>query len=92
MSYANRFAFFRGKIVPIEDAKVSVMTHALHYGTGCFAGLRAYWNEDEQELFVFRIDDHFRRLIDSTRLLHMKLPYTADDLASITVDLLRQEG
>ena len=92
MSYSNRYAFFRGKIVPIEDAKVSVMTHALHYGTGCFAGLRAYWNEEEQELFIFRIDDHFRRFIDSSRLLHMALPYTADDLASITIDLLRQEG
>ncbi len=92
MSNSNRFAFFRGEIVPFEDAKVSVMTHALHYGTGCFGGLRAYWNQEEGELFVFRIDDHYRRFIDSSRLLHMKLPYTPKDLVAITLDLLRQEG
>ena len=48
------YAFFGGKIVPIEEAKVSVMTHAFNYGTGVFAGLRAYWNDDEHQLFIFR--------------------------------------
>ena len=87
----NRFAFFKGQIVPIEDAKVSVRTHALNYGTGCFGGLRGYWNEDEKQLFVFRIQDHYRRFLNSTRLLYMQLPYSIDDLATITLDLIRRE-
>ena len=87
----NRFAFFKGQIVPIEDAKVSVRTHALNYGTGCFGGLRGYWNEDEKQLFVFRIKDHYRRFLNSTRLLYMQLPYSIDDLATITLDLIRRE-
>lgn len=92
MSFPNRYAFFEGGIVPIEDAQVSIMTHALHYGTGCFAGLRAYWNKDEKQLFIFRIEDHFRRFINSTRLLYMEIPYTAEQLIGYTLDLLRREA
>ena len=68
-----RHAFFRGRIVPYSDARVGVLTHGLNYGTGCFAGIRGYWNETEQELFVFRPQDHFRRFLESTRLLDMTL-------------------
>ena len=49
-----KFAFFRGRIAPYGDARLGVLTHGLNYGTGCFAGLRGYWSEEEQELFVFR--------------------------------------
>lgn len=92
MTVPNRFAFFEGHIVPIEEARVSVMTHALHYGTACFAGLRAYWNQEQQQLYVFRIGDHFRRLANSMRLLRIKIPYTVDQLIEITLELLRREG
>jgi len=88
----TQYAFFEGKIVPVEQAKISVMTHALNYGTACFGGLRGYWNTDEEQLFVFRICDHFERFLDSTKLLRMELPYSIDDLAEITTDLLRREG
>ena len=75
-----RHAFFRGRIVPYGEARVGVMTHALNYGTGCFAGLRGYWNDDEHELFVFRPRDHFKRFLESTRFLSMELPDTIEDL------------
>lgn len=86
-----RFAFFRGSIVPYSEARVGVMTHALNYGTGVFAGIRAYWNPDEAELFVFRPADHFRRFLESARLLDMTLPYTAEDLTDALTGLLRAE-
>jgi branched-chain amino acid aminotransferase len=88
----TRFAFFNGEIVPIEDAKVSVMTHALNYGTGCFGGLRGYWNEAQEQLYVFRILDHYRRFLQSAKLLLMELDYSAEELAEITIDLLAREG
>jgi branched-chain amino acid aminotransferase len=88
----TQYAFFEGRIVPIGQAKVSVMTHALNYGTACFGGLRGYWNDDEEQLFVFRILDHYGRLLNSARLLRMDLPYSASEMADITLDLLRQEG
>lgn len=86
------FAFFKGKIVPIEQARVSVMTHGLNYGTGCFEGIRAYWNESDQELYVFRLQEHYERLLRSCRILHITLPYTAQELGQITLELLRKEG
>lgn len=88
----TKHAFFEGRIVPIEQARISVMTHGLNYGTACFGGLRGYWNDDQEQLFVFRILDHFQRFLNSARLLMMQLPYSADKLAGITLDLLRQEG
>jgi branched-chain amino acid aminotransferase len=87
-----KYAFFEGKIVPLEEAKVSVMTHALHYGTGVFGGLRGYWNEDEEQLFVFRPRDHFKRVIQSASLLRITVRYSIDELVAIMSDLLRAEG
>jgi branched-chain amino acid aminotransferase len=87
----NKYAFFNGEIVPIEQAKVSVMTNALNYGTGCFEGIRGYWNADEGQLFVFQLRPHMERLLRSCRILFMQLPYSADQLCAITVDLLRRE-
>ena len=86
-----KYAFFRGRVVPYEQARVGVLTHALNYGTGCFAGLRGHWNEEEQELFVFRPRDHFKRFLESTRLLSMELPDTSEELVGHMLDLVRAE-
>ncbi|MDZ4763770.1 MAG: branched-chain amino acid transaminase [Chloroflexota bacterium] len=87
-----KYAFFDGKIVPIADAKVSVMTHGLNYGTGVFAGVRAYWNEDEEQLFIFRAADHFERFIQSASLMRINIPHTVDQLTGILTELLCTEG
>jgi branched-chain amino acid aminotransferase len=88
----GRYAFFKGAIVPMEEARISVSTHSFNYGTGVFEGLRAYWNEDDSELFVFRMKEHFERLIQNTRMLMIDVPYSADELCDITLDLLQKEG
>ncbi|MEM7030674.1 MAG: branched-chain amino acid transaminase [Chloroflexota bacterium] len=85
-------AYYEGEIVPIAQATVSVMCNTLHYGTGCFGGIRAYWNEDQAQLYVFRVLDHYERFLNSTKLLHCRLDYTKEQLAQITVDLLSREG
>ena len=89
---STKFAFFDGAIVPIAEARVSIMTHAFNYGTGCFEGLRAYWNADDEQLYVFRMPEHYARLHRSCRVLHISLPYTVEQLGEITVELLRREG
>jgi branched-chain amino acid aminotransferase len=86
------FAFFKGKVVPYSEAKVGIMTHTIHYGTGVFGGMRGFWNEDEQQLFVFRPADHIRRFLDSCKMLCMELPYTADELHKSLFELLRAEN
>ena len=74
------FAFFEGQIVPIEQAKVSVMTHGLNYGTAAFGGIRAYWNTKQDELYIFRPLDHFARLCNSGKMLLIDVPYTPEQL------------
>jgi len=86
------YAFFKGKVVPYSEAKVGVMTHALNYGTGAFAGVRAYWNADEEQLFVFRSFDHFTRLLNSAKMLASEIHYTPEQLLEITLELIRAEG
>jgi branched-chain amino acid aminotransferase len=88
----TKFAFFEGEIRPIHDAKVSVMTQTFNYGTGCFGGIRGYWNNAQKQLYVFRILDHYRRFLNSGKLLLAQLPYSAQDLADITIELLAREG
>ncbi len=88
----TKFAFFEGQIRPIHDAKISVMNQTFNYGTGCFGGIRGYWNNAQQQLYVFRILDHYRRFLNSGKLLMAQLPYTAQELADITIELLAREG
>ena len=91
MANLPKYAFFEGKIVPFSEANVSIATHAIHYGTAAFGGLRGYWNADEEELFVFRPVDHFTRLMNSAKLLRMNLPYTPASLVPTLTELLRKE-
>lgn len=85
-------AFFEGEFVPIENAAVNIRTHAFNYGTGVFGGLRGYWNDDEEQLYVFRIEDHYRRFLDSCKFLLLDIPFSVQELKDITVELLRREG
>jgi branched-chain amino acid aminotransferase len=87
-----RNAYFHGKIVPYAEAKIGVLTHALNYGTAAFAGVRAYWNEQQQQLYIFRPHDHYRRFLNSAKLLCMQLEHSPDSLTQITIDLLRADN
>ena len=91
MSLPN-FVFFKGRVVPYSDVKFGVLTHAMNYGTAVFGGLRAYWNDDEKQLFVFRPQDHFRRFLQSAKLLCMDLPMSSDHLVKGLAELIRTEG
>jgi branched-chain amino acid aminotransferase len=88
----TRYAYFGGQFVPADQAKVSIATHAFNYGTACFEGLRAYWSEPAQQLFIFRPIEHYERLLRSARLLLMDVGLTAQQMTDITVELLRKEG
>ena len=88
----TRYAYFHGEIRPISEAEVSVRTQALHYGTSCFGALRGYWNEQHQQLYVFRPHDHYRRFLDSAKLLMMNLGLLPNGLVEITRALLRKEA
>jgi branched-chain amino acid aminotransferase len=86
------YAYFKGQIVPYSEAKVGVMTHAINYGTAAFGGVRGYWNEEEEQLFIFRPRDHFKRVLNSGKLLCMDLDYTAEGLTQIAIEVIKAEG
>lgn len=88
----SKHAYFEGKIVPLSEAKVSIAAHAFLYGTSVFGGMRAFWNEEKQRLFIFRPYDHFHRLLNSARMMSMKTEYDEESLIQITLDLLRTDN
>lgn len=81
-------AFRDGEFAPFEDMSIGIGTHAFHYGTSVFEGIRAYWSPEGRQLYVFRPEDHYERLLSSARFFAMELPYSVDDLCAVTVDLL----
>ncbi len=82
--------WLNGEFVAWEDAKVHVLTHSLHYGTGVFEGIRAY--EAERGTAIFRHDDHLRRLEDSARLYYMELPFSREQMREATHELISRNG
>jgi branched-chain amino acid aminotransferase len=84
----GEFVWFDGKLVKWEDAKVPIYTHALHYGTTVFEGIRAYAAKDN--LYIFRLEDHMKRLHRSARVYSFSLKYSARELANATVELLQK--
>lgn len=86
----NPLAYFREKYVPLADANINIMTHAFNYGTGCFEGIRGYWNEAERQMFLFRMPEHFQRLLTSARILGLTCPHSVKEMCDITTELVRR--
>ncbi|MBI2860106.1 MAG: branched-chain amino acid transaminase [Chloroflexi bacterium] len=84
------YAFFEKQFVPLAEAKIGVMTHALHYGTALFEGIRGNWNPDHEQIYLFRAKEHYERLAKGCHLMHINLSYSADELCRITVDLVEK--
>ena len=82
--------WMNGELIDWDDARVHVGVHSLHYGSGVFEGIRCY--ETPQGPAVFRLTDHMQRLHDSASLIHMKLPYTVDELRAACNELLAVNG
>jgi branched-chain amino acid aminotransferase len=87
----SKHAFFEGKIVPLSEANINITTHAFLYGTSVFGGMRAYWNDEKKKLFLFRPYDHFRRLLNSAKMMDMNTKYDEESLIQITLDVLRTD-
>src|SRR5579859_5614325 len=88
--HPNSWVFFDGEMVRYHDVHIGVMTHALHYGTGCFEGIRAYWNAAQGQLYVVAAEAHYSRLRRSAAILQLEFPYTNDELIRWTAEILRR--
>ena len=86
------YAFFKNEFVPLAEAKIGVMTQALHYGTAVFEGIRGNWNSEHKQIYLFRLKEHYQRLLNGCQVLRIRLPYTVDELCRITVELAQKCG
>ncbi len=82
------YAYFQKQFVLLAEAKIGIMTHALHYGTAAFEGIRGNWNQKHQQTYLFRLSEHYERLQKGCHVLNIKLPYSIDELCQITVELV----
>jgi branched-chain amino acid aminotransferase len=89
MELDDLIVYHRGDFRSYADARIGLLTHALLYGTGCFEGIRAFWNDDAEQLYVFEPTAHYKRLASSAKVLLMDLPA---DLSEITAELCRRNG
>ena len=89
---ADTCVYYEGELCRYGDAHLGLLTHALHYGTGCFEGIRAYWSNRQQRLNVFRLLDHFERMRGNVSMQHLSLPRPVDELCDISVELLRRNA
>jgi branched-chain amino acid aminotransferase len=85
-----KVVFLNGEYVPAEKGVISVRTHGFAYGTGCFEGIRGYWNEEARQVYLFHLREHYERLLASSKILRIKLPYTIDELIEISTELVRR--
>lgn len=85
-----KILFMNGEFIPAERGVISVRTHGFSYGTGCFEGIRGYWSKEDQQIYLFRLREHYERLLRSAKILRMELPYTIDQLVEISVELIRR--
>jgi branched-chain amino acid aminotransferase len=88
--YTDSWVFLDDAVVRYQEAYLPPMTHALHYGTGCFEGIRAYWNPGHSQLYLLQAAAHFDRLRRSAAILRLSLPLSTTDLVETTVELLQR--
>jgi branched-chain amino acid aminotransferase len=86
------YAFFHNEFIPLAEAKIGIMTHCIHYGTGIFEGIRGNWNSQEKQTYLFRLREHYQRLHNGCHVMNIDLPYTVEELGRITVELVARCG
>lgn len=87
MDLSSTIVYANGSFKRYDEAKVGLLTHGLQYGTGCFEGIRGYWNADDKELYLVLLREHYERLAISAKILLMQLPHTTDELIELSAEL-----
>lgn len=86
---ANRFIWFKGEIVNVNEAKINILAPTTQFGLNVFEGIPCYWNDEQKQLYAFRLDDHYDRLLRSARLIQINCLYTKEDFKKALVDVVK---
>ncbi len=89
---ANRFIWYKGEMMNVNDAKINILAPTAQFGLNVFEGIPCYWNDDEKQLYAFRLDAHYDRLLRSARLIQINCPYTKEDMKKALVDVVKANG
>jgi len=89
---SNSYVFYDGQIMDEDNVNLSIRSKAFNYGLGCFEGIRAYFDEEDQQLYVFRLKEHYDRFLNSCKVLYINIPYNCEQLCNITIELLRKNN
>lgn len=84
--------YFDGAFMPLQQATVNVATHALHYGTGCFEGIRGYWDETREELYILKLPEHVDRFFRSCGVLRIRPPFSQVEMCDLVREVLQRNG
>ena len=88
----SSYAYFQKQFVPLSEAKIGIMTHAFHYGTAIFEGIRGNWNSKQQQLYLFCLGEHYERMQRGCKDIKIILPHTVDELCRITIEMIEMCG
>lgn len=86
---SERLIWLNGEIMHVDDAKINVLSPTSQFGLNVFEGIPCYWNDEHAQLYAFRLEDHYNRLIRSTRLIQIDNPYSKSDMKNAFVDVIR---
>jgi len=86
------YAFFQNETIPLEEAKIGIMTNSFHYGTAIFEGIRGNWNSEQQQTYIFRLKEHYERMEKGCRVLNITMRFSLDELCQKTVELVAKCG
>jgi branched-chain amino acid aminotransferase len=86
------YAYFDGKFVPFDEAKLSIRTHAFLYGTSIFEGIRGYWVPEESSICIFRMKEHFERLLRNSKMFYLTPEFSVQDLEKLTIELIQRNA
>jgi len=84
------YAYFRQQLIPLSEARIGIMTNSFHYGNACFEGIRGNWNNEKQQLYLFRQREHYERMLSGCKILMIDLPHSLDELCQITVQTVEK--
>lgn len=85
----NRFIWYKGKLLNVNDAKINILAPTAQFGLNVFEGIPCYWNEDEKQLYAFRLKDHYKRLMRSIKLIQFDCPYNENDFKQALIDVVK---
>jgi branched-chain amino acid aminotransferase len=86
------FAYFKKQIVPLADAKIGIMTHAFNYGTGVFEGIRGNWNAEARTIYLFKIDEHIKRLRQSAKIVNIVIAETDEQIRDAILECVSRSA